>query len=77
MLIKVCISLPPADMYLQRAKQRYNSPRSLTTRLNLPDMSTELKLRPPHIITEEELRVTDNGTILRPHKDSNRPVGEH
>ncbi|CAG5865280.1 unnamed protein product [Menidia menidia] len=35
------------DTFIQKTKQRYNSPRSLSTRINLADMQTEIRLRPP------------------------------
>ncbi|TNN34910.1 Vesicle-trafficking protein SEC22a [Liparis tanakae] len=35
------------DTFIQKTKQRYNSPRSLSTRINLSDMQTEIRLRPP------------------------------
>ena len=44
-----------SEPFLKKAKQRYNSPRTLSTRVNLADMSTELKLRPPHYIAEYEM----------------------
>lgn len=50
------------DITLQKVKQRYNNPRSLTTRLNLADLSQELKLRPPYIISPEDLRPSGSST---------------
>ncbi|XP_013785285.1 vesicle-trafficking protein SEC22a-like [Limulus polyphemus] len=38
------------DSYIQKTRQRYNNPRSLTTRLNLSNLSTEIQLRPPQQI---------------------------
>ena len=43
-------------MPLQKLKQKYNNPRSLCTRVNLQDLSQELRLRPPYVLCEEELR---------------------
>ncbi|XP_017202541.1 vesicle-trafficking protein SEC22a isoform X2 [Oryctolagus cuniculus] len=43
------------DNFIQRTKQRYNSPRSLSTKINLSDMQTEIKLRPPYQISMCEL----------------------
>ncbi|XP_038600414.1 vesicle-trafficking protein SEC22a [Tachyglossus aculeatus] len=43
------------DTVIQRTKQRYNNPRSLATKMSLADMQTELKLRPPHVLTMAEL----------------------
>lgn len=44
------------DVPLQKLKHRYNNPRSLSTRVNLQDLSQELRLRPPYILCDEELR---------------------
>lgn len=44
------------DIMIQKLKQRYNNPRSLSTRVNLQDLSEELRLRPPYVLCEEELR---------------------
>ncbi|XP_048754228.1 vesicle-trafficking protein SEC22a-like isoform X1 [Ostrea edulis] len=44
------------DTALQRIKQRYNSTRSMASKLNLSQLQEEIKLRPPHMITPEELR---------------------
>ncbi|ERE76558.1 vesicle-trafficking protein SEC22a-like protein [Cricetulus griseus] len=38
------------DNFIQRTKQRYNNPRSLSTKINLSDMQMEIKLRPPYQI---------------------------
>ncbi|XP_062463070.1 vesicle-trafficking protein SEC22a isoform X2 [Pezoporus occidentalis] len=43
------------DNFIQRTKQRYNSTRSLSTKMNLADMQTEIKLRPPYQISLSEL----------------------
>nr|KAF6478483.1 SEC22-like protein A, vesicle trafficking protein [Molossus molossus] len=43
------------DNFIQRTKQRYNNPRSLSTKINLSDMQTEIKLRPPYQISMYEL----------------------
>lgn len=44
------------DTSLQKIKQRYNSSRSLQSKLNLSQLQEEIRLRPPHMITPEELR---------------------
>lgn len=44
------------DTFIQKTKQRYNNPRSLSTRINLSDMQTEIKLRPPYVLSLEELQ---------------------
>ncbi|XP_034041738.1 vesicle-trafficking protein SEC22a [Thalassophryne amazonica] len=51
------------DIFIQKTKQRYNSPRSLTTRINLSDMQTEIKLRPPYQLSSDDLRAI-NGFSL-------------
>uniref|UniRef100_A0A2K5ESV0 Vesicle-trafficking protein SEC22a n=1 Tax=Aotus nancymaae TaxID=37293 RepID=A0A2K5ESV0_AOTNA len=43
------------DNFIQRTKQRYNNPRSLSTKINLSDMQMEIKLRPPYQISMFEL----------------------
>ncbi|XP_003941712.1 vesicle-trafficking protein SEC22a isoform X1 [Saimiri boliviensis] len=43
------------DNFIQRTKQRYNNPRSLSTKINLSDMQMEIKLRPPYQISMYEL----------------------
>ncbi|XP_072820079.1 vesicle-trafficking protein SEC22a isoform X3 [Vicugna pacos] len=43
------------DNFIQRTKQRYNNPRSLSTKINLCDMQMEIKLRPPYQISMGEL----------------------
>ncbi|XP_044627412.1 vesicle-trafficking protein SEC22a isoform X2 [Equus asinus] len=43
------------DNFIQRTKQRYNNPRSLSTKISLSDMQTEIKLRPPYQISMCEL----------------------
>ncbi|XP_043360879.1 vesicle-trafficking protein SEC22a isoform X3 [Dermochelys coriacea] len=47
------------DNFIQRTKQRYNNPRSLSTKINLADMQTEIKLRPPYQIPCPELGSTN------------------
>ncbi|KAH3720059.1 vesicle-trafficking protein SEC22a-like [Dreissena polymorpha] len=49
-------SLIDFDIPLQRLKHRYNNPRSLNTKVNLQVLSEELRLRPPYVLCEEELR---------------------
>ncbi|XP_038646015.1 vesicle-trafficking protein SEC22a isoform X4 [Scyliorhinus canicula] len=46
------------DNYIQKTKQRFNNPRSLSTKINLADMQTEIKLRPAH-----QLTMLDLGTV--------------
>ncbi|XP_029968536.1 vesicle-trafficking protein SEC22a [Salarias fasciatus] len=51
------------DTFIQKTKQRYNSPRSLSTKINLADMQTEIRLRPPYQLSPEDLRAI-NGFSL-------------
>jgi len=44
-----------AEVSLQKLKQRYNNPRNLNTKVNLQDLSEELRLRPPFVLCEGEL----------------------
>ncbi|XP_077472605.1 vesicle-trafficking protein SEC22a [Stigmatopora argus] len=44
------------DAVIQKAKQRYNSPRSLSTKINMADMQTEIKLRPPYRLSLEDVQ---------------------
>ncbi|KAM4697612.1 vesicle-trafficking protein SEC22a isoform 2-T2 [Rhinophrynus dorsalis] len=56
------------DHFIQKTKQRFNSPRSLTTKMNLADMQTEIRLRPPHQISLQELGL-ENGLGHRKHPE--------
>ncbi|KAJ8012354.1 hypothetical protein DPEC_G00041830 [Dallia pectoralis] len=48
-------SLIEFDQFIQKTKQRYNSPRSLSPKINLADMQTEIRLRPPYRLGPEDL----------------------
>ncbi|XP_053732116.1 vesicle-trafficking protein SEC22a [Synchiropus splendidus] len=50
------------DTFIQKTKQRYNSPRSLSTKINLADMQTEIRLRPPYELSPEDLQAV-NGSL--------------
>lgn len=52
------------DNFIQKTKQRFNNPRSLTTKVNLADMQTEIRLRPPYQISLQELGL-ENGVNQR------------
>lgn len=55
-LFSLCLTLVfVLDTFIQKTKQRYNSPRSLSTKINLADMQTEIKLRPPYQLSPEDL----------------------
>ncbi|XP_049905447.1 vesicle-trafficking protein SEC22a isoform X2 [Epinephelus moara] len=56
------------DTFIQKTKQRYNSPRSLSTKINLADMQTEIKLRPPYQLSPEDLRAINGFSVHTPSK---------
>ncbi|XP_048340819.1 vesicle-trafficking protein SEC22a isoform X2 [Sphaerodactylus townsendi] len=60
------------DNFIQRTKQRYNNPRSLSTKINLADMQTEIRLRPPYQISLSELG-SPNGLPHTSLKDYKAP----
>ncbi len=65
-----------ADTFLQKTKQRYKNTRGLTTKLNLNDMSTELKLRPPFEISESDVQERAySSDIVMSRTDTYRPTG--
>jgi hypothetical protein len=43
------------DSLILKSRQRYNRPHSLTTRVDLAELSKELKLRPPHLVSPAEV----------------------
>ncbi|XP_021925127.1 vesicle-trafficking protein SEC22a-like [Zootermopsis nevadensis] len=49
------------DSVIHKTRQRYNKPQSLTTKINLTDLSTEIKLRPPHIVQLSQVEPVING----------------
>ncbi|KAG7463892.1 hypothetical protein MATL_G00181490 [Megalops atlanticus] len=56
------------DTFIQKTKQRYNSPRSLSTKINLTDMQTEIKLRPPYQLSVEDVCLTNGFAHHTPSK---------
>ncbi|KAG7240330.1 hypothetical protein INR49_026901 [Caranx melampygus] len=54
------------DTFIQKTKQRYNSPRSLSTKINLADMQTEIKLRPPYQLSPRTCRLSTASLYTRP-----------
>lgn len=54
------------DNFIQKTKQRYNSPRSL--KINLADMQTEIKLRPPYQLSTEDLGSINGFSLHEPSK---------
>lgn len=59
------------DIILQKVKQRYNNTRSLKPRTNLNDMSQEVKLRPPHRLSLDDIGLEQmyetNGSMVAEH----------
>ncbi|XP_039289348.1 vesicle-trafficking protein SEC22a isoform X2 [Nilaparvata lugens] len=49
------------DNFIHKTRQRYNKPQNLPTRINLSDLSCEMKLRPPFIIPFSEIEPVRNG----------------
>jgi len=49
------------DHFIQKTRQRYNNPRSLTTKLDLSNLSTEIRLRPPHQLLASDIEPVANG----------------
>uniref|UniRef100_A0A1B6DKY2 Longin domain-containing protein n=1 Tax=Clastoptera arizonana TaxID=38151 RepID=A0A1B6DKY2_9HEMI len=49
------------DNFIHKTRQRYNKPQSLTTRVNLSELSVEIKLRPPHELSINEVEPIKNG----------------
>ncbi|KAL0963993.1 hypothetical protein UPYG_G00316200 [Umbra pygmaea] len=48
-------SLIDFDGFIQKTKQRYNSPRSLTPKIDLSEMQMDVKLNPPFQLTHEDV----------------------
>lgn len=53
-------SLIEFDSFIQKTKQRYNNTRTLTSRLNLSEMSEDLQTNPPFQISLTELGLENN-----------------
>ena len=56
-----------ADSFIQKTKQRYNNTRTLTSRLNLSEMSEDLQNNPPFQILQTELG-PENNTDVKTYK---------
>lgn len=50
-----------SDSIIHKTRQRYNKPQSLTTKINLTDLSSEMKLRPPYIVQLSQVEPVTNG----------------
>uniref|UniRef100_A0A1B6HP08 Longin domain-containing protein n=1 Tax=Homalodisca liturata TaxID=320908 RepID=A0A1B6HP08_9HEMI len=49
------------DNFIHKTRQRYNKPQSLTTRVNLAELSEEMKLRAPHLLNISDIEPVRNG----------------
>lgn len=49
------------DNFIHKTRQRYNKPQSLTTRVNLAELSEEMKLRAPHLLNITDIEPIRNG----------------
>uniref|UniRef100_A0A023FAD2 Putative sec22 vesicle trafficking protein-like 2 n=1 Tax=Triatoma infestans TaxID=30076 RepID=A0A023FAD2_TRIIF len=56
------------DSYIHKTRQAYNKPQNLASRVNLADLNTELKLRPPY-----QLSLTD----VEPYINGNKLMSNH
>ncbi|XP_046850896.1 vesicle-trafficking protein SEC22a-like isoform X2 [Xenia sp. Carnegie-2017] len=59
------------DMFIQRMKQRYSNTSSLTSRINVNDISEDLKQNPPYEINNSEL-YQHNGSTMTSYKNSGK-----
>uniref|UniRef100_A0A2P2ICB2 Vesicle-trafficking protein SEC22a-like n=2 Tax=Hirondellea gigas TaxID=1518452 RepID=A0A2P2ICB2_9CRUS len=77
------------DGFLEKVRQKYNSPRSVAARVNLPALRTELSLNPPSMMSLSDLTpshlpttpshtalsLTPNGNIANGHIVDHSQVG--
>ena len=56
-------------MFVQKMKQRYSNTNSLTNRINVSDISEDLKKNPPYEIKSSEL-MQSNGVTETKYKNS-------
>ncbi|CAB4034268.1 Vesicle-trafficking SEC22a, partial [Paramuricea clavata] len=59
------------DMFIQKMKQRYSNTNSLTSRINVSDISEDLKQSPPYEIKSSEL-MQSNGAPETKYKSSGK-----
>ncbi|XP_077979344.1 vesicle-trafficking protein SEC22a-like [Glandiceps talaboti] len=64
------------DTFIQKAKQRYVNTRSLSTKINLSDMSTEMKLRPPYKLSLEEVGIGNSNGVESRHLYRPKPISK-
>ena len=58
-------------MFIQKMKQRYSNTNSLTSRINVSDISEDLKQSPPYEIKSSEL-IQSNGVPETKYKNSGK-----
>ncbi|KAL1139837.1 hypothetical protein AAG570_006814 [Ranatra chinensis] len=49
------------DSYIHKTRQRYNRPQTLTTRINLSDLTGELQQKPPYRLSVTDVQPVQNG----------------
>lgn len=49
------------DNIIHKTRQRYNKPQTLSTKVNLSQLSAEIKANPPTILTSKDVEPTENG----------------
>ncbi|PSN43972.1 Vesicle-trafficking protein SEC22a [Blattella germanica] len=49
------------DSVIHKTRQRYNKPQSLTTKINLTELSSEIKLKPPYVVQLSQIEPVTNG----------------
>ena len=54
-----------SDNFIHKSRQRYNKPQNLTTRINLSELSLEIKLRPPYELTISDIEPVRNGSLYK------------
>ena len=54
-------------MFIQKTKQRYSNPNSLTNRINVSDINEDLKQNPPYEIRSAEFVQTGRATQEQAH----------
>lgn len=58
------------DSFIHKARQRYNKPQSLSSRINISDLSLDIRLNPPKILSINEIEPPMlNGYKLNPNLD--------
>lgn len=55
-----------ADNVIHRARQSFNKPQGLTSRINLSEVEMELRLRPPYLLSLSDIEPVRNGYKPQP-----------